>query len=237
MGAGIDVWVCPLERAGELRDEYAELLSEQERDKAARFRFEHLRDAYLLGRGVTRAILARYLDRPAAGLHFRLGHQGKPYLENGGRWQFNVSHSGSLLVLGVTDIGELGIDIERIWPLPDVRAIAQRFFSANEAAELEALPPDQLYEGFFACWTRKEAFLKATGEGLSRLLESFEVSFGPGRPARFLRIDNPHDDAAAWSLLSFTPAPGYAGAVAIRAEVEAVHLRSFDPRGVTQWRA
>jgi 4'-phosphopantetheinyl transferase len=229
MGAQIDVWVCPLERAAELSSEYAGLLSEDEREKADRFRFEHLRHAYMLGRGVTRAILARYLDRPAASLRFHCGRQGKPYLENAGRWHFNVSHSGSLLVCGVTDGGELGIDVERIWPLPDVRAIAQRFFSPSEAAELEALQPEQLFDGFFACWTRKEAFLKATGEGLSRLLESFEVSFGPGKPARFLRIENPYDDAAAWSLLSFSPAPGYAGAVAMRAAVEAVNLRSFDP--------
>jgi 4'-phosphopantetheinyl transferase len=125
---------------------------------------------------------------------------------------------------------EVGVDLERVRPLADAAAIAERFFAPRETAALLALPEAERERAFFACWTRKEAFIKATGEGLSRPLDEFEVAFRPGEPARVTRVGDDPGEAALWSLLGFEPAPGFLGALAARGPIGALEVvtQSFD---------
>jgi 4'-phosphopantetheinyl transferase len=227
--AGVEVWICGLERAAELAEGYRPLLSADELERAHRFKFDHLREAYILGRGVTRSILARRVEQDPGALRFQYSSYGKPSLAGAHGWHFNVSHSGSLLVCALTEAAPIGVDVELVQPKPDLAAIAKRFFSAAEAQRVLSAPPESVTDAFFEIWTRKEAFLKATGTGLSRDLHSFTVSSGSGEAPRLERIENPDDDPAQWSLRSFVPAESYVGALAMRAPIGEITLRKFDP--------
>lgn len=222
----MEVWTCGLERAAELAGRYLALLSADERERAARFKLDRLRDEYILGRGVTRSILARRMEADPGALRFEYSTHGKPWLR-GGEWHFNISHSGSLLVCALTAAAPIGVDVERLRPKPDAAAIAKRFFSAAEAQRVLSAAPESVPAVFFEIWTRKEAFLKATGTGFSRDLRGFTVSGGPGEPPRIEHIEG--DDPALWTLRAFVPAGSYVGALAVRAPIGEVTLREFDP--------
>jgi 4'-phosphopantetheinyl transferase len=126
--------------------------------------------------------------------------------------QFNVSHSGGLFVCAVSSDLTIGVDVEQIRPIEDMTAIASHYFSPAEQSHLASLAKADRTHAFYECWTRKEAVIKATGEGVSRLLDSFEVAFGPGAAPRLIRIDD--DPSPSWKMDSFEPCPGYVGAVA-----------------------
>lgn len=138
--------------------QFRELLTLDEQERAARFRFPHLQSSFSLARGALRILAGRYLNTDPAGIRFEYGPNGKPSLAGGARLKFNVSHSGALALFAFTLDCEIGVDVEEIRPMPDREQIAARFFSAQEAAEPGA---------FFRLWTRKEAYIKALGEGLS----------------------------------------------------------------------
>jgi len=229
MHPGVEVWICGLEAASALAGRYLPLLSADERERAGRFKLDPLRAAYVLGRGVTRAILARRMDADPRTIRFEYSIHGKPSLEGSQGWHFNVSHSGSLLVCALTAAAPLGVDVERVRPMPDASKVARRFFSADEAQRVLSAPPELVAALFFDIWTRKEAFLKATGTGLSRDLHGFTVSSGPGELPRFERIEAPDDDPALWTLRAFVPAESYVGALAVRAPIGKITLRRFDP--------
>ena len=229
MHHGVEVWICGLEGAADLAGRYLPFLSADEVERAGRFKFDHLREAYILGRGVTRSILARRMDADPRGICFEYSSYGKPSVVGVQEWHFNVSHSGSLLVCALTDAGPIGVDVERVRPMPDAAAIAERFFSATEAQRVLAAPAETIPALFFETWTRKEAFLKATGTGLSRGLHGFTVSTGPGVSPRLEQIEDPDDDPAQWSLRAFVPAESYVGAIAARAPIGEMTLRRFDP--------
>ena len=149
-------------------------------------------------------------------LTFVYGPQGKPALHGAGEGvQFNLSHSRELALLAVTTLPAVGIDIEWMRPLDDMMGIAARFFAAGERARLAEMPAAQRHHAFFDCWTRKEAYIKAIGEGLSRPLHQFEVAFGPHEPARLLSVADDPAEAQRWSLRGFNPAPGYAAALVV----------------------
>ena len=194
-------------------------LPADETARAARFRFDEHRRAYVLGRGALRALLANYLGIRPAEVAFVYGPHGKPglapQLKNQARGlRFNASNSGNLAAYAFTRDCEIGIDIERHRALTDLERIARRFFSAEETAELLALSGDQQTDAFFRCWTRKEAFIKAMGGGLTIPLASFQVTLRPGVGARLVSINASAEAAREWTLSSFDPGPGFAGAVA-----------------------
>jgi 4'-phosphopantetheinyl transferase len=197
----------------------AQALSYDEAIRAGRFRFERDRRRFVVARGVLRIILGRYTGFEPSQLRFRYGERGKPYLSASfGSYtlHFNVSHSHELALYAVTRDYEVGVDLEYIRPIPDAEQIAERFFSTRENVALRAIPVDLKYEAFFTCWTRKEAYIKARGEGLSLPLDQFDVSLAPGEPARLLHTrDNPQE-ARRWSLVDVAPDSQYAGAVAIQ---------------------
>ncbi len=214
----IHVWRASLDQPAAYVGQLRQTLSPDERSRAERFQFERDRRRFIVGRGVLRAILGYYLSLDPGRLQFRYGPRGKPCLSEelgGDTLQFNLAHSHELALYAFTAGREIGIDLEYIRPIPDIEQIAARFFSASENATWRILPANQKQEAFFNCWTRKEAYLKATGNGLAQPLDQFDVSLAPGEPVRLLRVRGASEEVSRWSLAALTPAPGYVAAVAI----------------------
>ena len=195
---------------------FQRVLSSDEAERAARFRFEHLRHFFTLSRGALRVLLGRYLGVPASRLQFTYGSNGKPSLAASVPVKFNVSHSGDLTLFAFTLGCEVGVDVEQVRRIPEMEEIATRFFSTEEAAELLALPAHERERAFFRCWTRKEAYIKAIGEGLSAPLDEFRVTLGPGEPARFIHFRQDTTAASSWTLHDLDLECPYAAALAYR---------------------
>jgi 4'-phosphopantetheinyl transferase len=213
----VHVWGADLDLPASRIQQLVQTLSPDEQLRAERFYFERDRKHFIAGRGLLRTILGRYLDLEPNQLQFSYGSRGKPALVNtgtGGTHCFNLSHSNGLALYAVTRNCNLGIDLEYIRPMPKVEQLAKRFFSPGEYAVISSLPPDQQQEAFFKGWTCKEAYLKATGEGLIGL-EQVEVSLTPGEPAALVSIQGDSKVASRWSVHELKPAPGYAAALAI----------------------
>ena len=212
----VHVWKVSLDRTPSELDSLRQTLTRDEQKRADRFRCEKHRDRFIVGRGVLRAILGRYLDRPPNQLRFQYTPYGKPTFPTETEiLNFNLSHSHDLALYAVTQGREIGVDVEFIRKNINLLGIAKRFFSEQEYAELQALPQSCQLQTFFDCWTRKEAFIKAKGEGFSLPLHRFDVSITPGKPAALLRTEWNPDEAAFWSLKSLNAAPGYAAALAV----------------------
>jgi 4'-phosphopantetheinyl transferase len=212
----VQVWTVRIDAANIANTDIAQcrrILTPQERDRARGFHFDHLQHAFILGRAALRVLLGSYLDLHPGAVQFTYGPRGKPKLETSGL-EFNASHSDGLAVFAFTFGCEIGVDVEQVRPLPDIAGIANRFFCREEAAELLALPLDERERAFFRCWTRKEAYIKATGEGLSAALDSFQVTLGPGVPARFVHFIHESTAVESWTLHDLGLTPAYAGALA-----------------------
>lgn len=213
----VHVWRADLDLPPSVLDRLRQVLAEDELERAARFVSDKHRRRSLAARGQLRRLLSGYVDVPAGALRFRYGPYGKPSLQGSGEglW-FNVSHSDAVTLFAVTRAGAVGVDVERMRPDISHLAIAERFFSPRERAVLRSLPAEAQVSSFFACWTRKEAYLKATGLGLSLPLDSFEVSLAPAdRPAltctAFIPPEGPH-----WCVHSLEVGRDYAGAVVVQ---------------------
>lgn len=193
-------------------ERYHGLLSADEHARAARFVKPQDADSFTAGRARLREILGAETGCDPARLVFDYGPQGKPSLGNGPA--FNLSHSGGMAALAIADKATLGIDIEKIRPVE--KDVAHRFFSNQENQDLDRVPPAQWLEGFYRCWTRKEAVIKAVGQGLSMPLDSFDVTLLADAPAKLCRIVN--GDARDWQLAHINPAQGFMGALAVRTD-------------------
>lgn len=206
----VHVWFARLERPVEaLRG----LLAADEQARAARFYFEKDRRHYVAARGILRQLIGRYLAVAPQQAAFAYAEKGKPYLADNPDFGFNVAHSHGAALLAFGRRRALGVDLELVRPLEDGERIARRFFSAWEVAQYTAVSPAKRPQAFFNCWTRKEAYIKAIGDGLSCPLDSFDVTLTPGEPARLLRVGGSETAAARWQLESLTPAAGFVGAV------------------------
>ncbi|WP_295814391.1 4'-phosphopantetheinyl transferase superfamily protein [uncultured Nitratireductor sp.] len=215
IGAGtIDVWQWSLDVPLEALPPLVSALNEAEFARASRFVHEQHRLRFIAGRGRLRAILGSYLGVAASRLSFSYNAFGKPRLAGRGEppLHFNLSHSGATAVLAVSDRYQLGIDIERVLPFRE--NLAEHFFSQAENEALKAVSAQDYLGAFFRCWTRKEAFVKAHGAGLSLPLESFDVTIDPNETPRLLRLDGVEDAPAQWQLLHLSLPRGYIGAVA-----------------------
>ena len=221
----IDLWVWSLDAGQAERERLARLLSDDEQARAARFHFDGDRNRHIVAHGRLREILAARTGAAPERLRFALSSHGKPTLSEpaGPPPHFNLSHAGGLAALALSDQAELGLDIEAIRPLEE--DIAGRFFSASEVAAFRALPEADRWPGFYRCWTRKEAVLKSLGDGLSRRLDSFDVTLHEHDPPRIERIDGEPDAPRTWALLHLAPAPGFVGAIALRTHGRPVVLR------------
>jgi 4'-phosphopantetheinyl transferase len=192
------------------------ILSPDELDRAQRFRFDKHRNRYIAGRGALRSLLAKYTSRDASALKFNYSQHGKPSLEAVGDLHFNLSHSGDLALIAMTRIGEIGVDIEPVRELRDASDLVKRFFSTRESELFHRLPEPDRPEAFFNLWTRKESWLKATGDGISGGLSQVEVSFLKDEVPQVLSIAGSQPQAREWKLESLEPASGWIGAVAVR---------------------
>ena len=215
---GIEVVVARLDIELEAVRALAALLSEAERQRASRLVFDRDRDRVVVARSRLRQLLGERLDIRPESVELAYGARGKPALASrfaGSGLRFNVSHAVDVAVYGLSSGREIGVDVEIVRPIREADAIAARFFSRHENAAYLALDSRDRTLGFFHCWTRKEAFIKALGDGLYHPLHSFDVSLRPGESARILSVASTPGDRCGWTLHSFVPEPGLVGAVAV----------------------
>jgi 4'-phosphopantetheinyl transferase len=207
---------------------HAELLTPDERERAARFLDEPIRRRYVAGRALLRRILGRYSRRAPETLRFQYGGHGKPALPEDLAWLcFNMSDSCGMLLYAVARERRLGVDVERFRAQVQSERLARRYFAPSEAAALAATPPERRHETFFTVWTRKEAYVKAIGTGLSFPLKDFEVTVpADAAPPRLLTIKGSGEEAARWTLLPVDPAAGYAASLVVEGPPPA--LRFWD---------
>jgi 4'-phosphopantetheinyl transferase len=211
----VHVWRISLECGDAALMQLRETLADDERQRAARFHFDKDRRHFIAGRGALRALLALYLDCPPEQVRFAYTSYGKPLLAGETTWRFNLAHSHGLALLAVTQGREIGVDLEHIRDNLEGEQLAQRFFSPREVAALRALPAELRREAFFHCWTRKEAYIKAVGKGLSLPLDRFDVTLRPGVPAALLATHDNPPEARRWSMRSLAPGEGYVGALVV----------------------
>ena len=229
----VDVWLGSLEQPPAIVESLRNLLSMDERARAARFHFEKDRRHFIVARGGLRKLLGGYLGIAPAIIRFDYADHGKPSLADEILPQltplrFNLAHSGGLAVYAFTGLGEIGVDLEQIKPEFTGNDIARRFFSAAEVASLDQLAPEARALAFFTCWTRKEAFIKANGLGLSLGLDQFDVTLSPDEPAALLGTRWDENEAARWSLRALEIGQGFVGAVAVEAHGWRLNCWEFD---------
>jgi 4'-phosphopantetheinyl transferase len=217
----VHIWNADLQIGVRCQDELASVLTADERARAEQFHFARDRRRFIARRGYLRLLTERYLGLAPGDVRFSYSAAGKPFLarnSGGNELSFNMSDSGELAVYAFT-LAEtspaIGIDVEQIEPAVAQERIAEHFFSQYEIATLRALPATEQTQGFFNCWTRKEAYLKAVGDGLRLPLDQFDVSLIPGVPAALLRAVG-DTNTSHWVLEELNVGCGYAAAVAIQ---------------------
>ena len=222
-----DVWLVDLAVTPVRLDACWTVLDRAERDRADRFLRPEDRARYVASHAALRLVLAGPLDWDPAEIRFAVGPGGKPELAGSARGAltFNLSHSGDRALVGIASSAAIGVDIERVRPLPDALRIARAHFAADERAALEALPAGAVERAFYELWTRKEAVVKALGTGLSLPLDRFSVTLPPA-PPRLVRAPA----GGGWSLAALDAGPAYAASVAVRASGTTVasHVRAAD---------
>jgi 4'-phosphopantetheinyl transferase len=220
----VDVWWGSVSTLATALARWEGVLSAEERARAARYHFEKDRRRSIVSRGVLRHLLSGYVGVAPAALRFAVSRYGKLSLEPSAVW-FNVSHSADSIIYAITTIGPVGIDIEQVRPLSDRELVAHRVFSPREWASYDTTPEPLRDQQFFHGWTRKEAFIKAIGEGLSHPLDAFDVALTSGAPAQLLAINGDRAAAAAWTLQDIAVEPPYVAALALRSLAVTVVLR------------
>ena len=214
----VHVW---LGRLGWPRDQILplfEILSTGERWKVERFRFQVDRERYIIRHAMVRIVLGHLLGIEPGAVRFQHNRFGKPYpshTQNRAGLRFNLSHSGHLILIGLAVGREIGVDVECVREKIDVDGIAARFFSIRERTDLASLPAEQRYAAFFSCWSRKEAFIKANGAGLTFGLDRFDVSVKPGEPATLLETRPDPIEASRWAIRNLDVGAGYKAALAV----------------------
>jgi 4'-phosphopantetheinyl transferase len=222
------LWVVALDLVPERLPDFQSILSPDEQERAHRFLNDMDARRYMAARASLRSLLGAYVGIEPSELRFTYDRFGKPGLggeAHAASVRFGVSHSEDLGLFGFVREHRMGVDLEHIRADIDVENLAKNHFSQNESQKLRSLSSDRQLEAFFCCWTRKEAYLKARGEGMSYGLDRFEVSLAPGEPVAILRADDDPDVSRRWTLEHLTPAPGYLGAAAV--ETDNVTFKCF----------
>jgi len=208
------------------------LLSADEQARAGRFIFERDANAFIVAHASLRRILGEYLSVAPQSLHFLNGEYGKPAIAGppGAALEFNLSHSGDLALIAVSGRGPVGVDVERLDRRIEHLDLAEQFFSPAERAALRSLraEADARTEGFFNAWTRKEAYLKATGHGITRGLHHFDVTLAPSEPAALLADRLDPAAVRRWRMAALSPGAGYAAAVVVASDVDDIAI--YDAR-------
>jgi 4'-phosphopantetheinyl transferase len=212
------VWVAPLTAGAAEFSRLFNTLSPSERERAGRFHFEKDRNTYVQSHGILRSLLGFYLETKPEMLSFSASIFGKPYLSRPFDHldlRFNLSHSNGMALFAFTRSHDVGVDIEHLHRLSDWEPVAEMMFSPCERAELAALSPEHRLIAFFNGWTRKEAVLKATGEGIASGMKQIQVSLTPALPCRLVGCQGGALHGTEWSLRHLDPAPDFVGAVAV----------------------
>lgn len=227
----IACWRVDLEQADDRVAALAEVLADDEQERANRFVFARDRRRFVVTRACLRVVLGAAEGRPPASIRFAYGERGKPSLAGDATLRplhFSVSHTQEVAVIALSRHAALGVDVEALRPLPDAADIACRYFTAAEADTIATAPAAERLLTFFLCWTRKEAVAKVQGDGLALALDRYRVSCRPGEPARVLEIDGSAANAAEWSVYHLSPAPGFVGAAAMHAPARPLTLARLD---------
>jgi len=227
----IDLWRINLLQPEWVIDRCRRVLCSTELERFARFHFRRHRDRYVVRHGAVRCILAAYLCVPPPEVRFQAGGYGKPEIvdaKNHSKLKFNLSHSGDVALVAVTAGLRIGIDVERVRSDASCVGIAERYFCEGEIAKLKEFPADQQTEAFFDCWTRKEAYVKARGEGLSMPLDSFEVTFGARAPALVTVAAAKPDEIEFWGMYALQGIPGYKAAMVVEGRVHQIKYWDWD---------
>lgn len=217
--ADIKLWSIDISPAKHRSEELRSLLSDDELKRAEKFRFDKHRDRWIASRAMLRSILSVMTQQPPELVAFEYDEHAKPYLprsSNHERIHFNLTHSSDLALLAVTSVGPVGIDVERIKPLSNIDAVVSRFFSPAERHAFFSVTSDvDQLKLFYTCWTRKEAYLKALGCGISKPTHTFDVTFMSSSEPEITAIDGDNNAARDWLLFDLKVTPGYVGALAI----------------------
>lgn len=230
----VHVWRTTLKQPASVVEDYWKLLSEDERNRANAFHFRRDRDRFVVARGVLRKLLSRYLQRQPGQIRFCYGPFGKPDLEDeGSELRFNLSHAGDVALYAITGERQIGIDIESLRDAFTDTDIAEHFFARGEVETLRHLPSEVRTRAFFNCWTRKEAYIKARGDGLSLSLNSFEVSLSPGEPTALLHNYEDEREVSRWSLQELDPGDGYVAAFAVEGRDFRQHCWQWSEQGMS----
>jgi 4'-phosphopantetheinyl transferase len=227
----VHVWLVPLDAKPDEVAHLLPLLSPDERERTTRFRLPEHGARFAVARAALRLLLAAHVGQAPADLRFEYGPRGKPTLTGAaaGDLEFNLSHSRGEALYGVSQGRTVGIDLESVRPGIDVEALSRRFLAPEERESLSRLTGAARLEGFFRCWTRKEALLKALGEGLAVPLSSFAVSCAPGEEARILRGPEGLGGADRWRLRDLDPGPEHAAAVCVEGADWSLRCRRWRP--------
>jgi 4'-phosphopantetheinyl transferase len=223
----VHVWRIGLTQPDQVIQRYRKLLAANEIERADRFYFVRDRNRFTVARGVLRQLLGTYLNLDPREVGFVYGPQGKPDLaepQSSSGIRFNLSHSGEIALLAISLNRDLGVDVEQIRADFATGEIATRFFSPEECLKLETIPPNQSADAFFNCWTRKEAYIKARGKGLSIPLDSFEVTLAPDEEAALLQVKTGDDNFSRWHFHALHPGSGYKAALAVEGRDYEVRL-------------
>ena len=224
----VHVWRARLDLETLVLDRHSPVLSAEERERAVRFKFSKDRNHFIAARATLRHLLAGYLGEPPEDIQLEILRYGKPTLTADAKipsLRFNLSHSHGFAMFAFSLGHELGIDLEKIRPEVAFEGIENNLFSPTEKDELAALPLEHRAEGFFLCWTRKEAYVKAHGQGLQISLEGFDVSLTPGEPPALNSTDKER-----WSLYSISPEAEFAGALVAEGQEHQLRLLELAKR-------
>ncbi len=214
----VDVWLTSTELGEERVQDYLKMLTSAELARAQKFKSEAKYREYVITRGLLRRMLCEVAGLDLSGVDFSYGEHGKPCLPGSASTKavaFNVSHSHGLALVALAAGGRLGVDLERIRPEAAWQELAERYFSRAECRALQAQAPDQRRRAFFTCWTRKEAFVKALGAGVSYGLKEFDVSVDPAEACARLTLRRADEHAGGWLLKNLQVPTGYTAALAI----------------------
>ncbi|QMU66418.1 MAG: 4'-phosphopantetheinyl transferase superfamily protein [Flavobacteriaceae bacterium] len=218
----IHVWKATLDVSENKHHVFWSYLSDDEKQRANTFYFKKDRDYFITARGILRELIGQYLNKKAIDIEFGYHTHGKPFMRNDAELEFNISHSKNMALYGFVKKDEIGVDIEFVDQKIEAMQIARHFFSSYEITALGDLPQQHKASGFFNCWTRKEAFIKALGTGLSFPLDQFAVSLAPEKKATLVHTMWDTDEAQKWNLFHVNPQSYFTGAVAIKGKVNEI---------------
>jgi 4'-phosphopantetheinyl transferase len=233
----LQVWRVELDRPPSARERLAEWLSPDERQRAERFVRDEDRQSFIVSHAALRTILAGYLGLSPGDVEMKARPDGKPELPPFPEkpfLRFNLTHSAGMAMVAVALEREVGVDVERVRPIEDIGSLVKRYFAPGEQSTWRGLPVGEQLAAFFRCWTRKEAYLKARGVGLSLGLDQFEVSLAPGEPPGLLWRGDARDCVERWSVFDVSPGGGFAAACVVEGAIDKVQTFDWSPAGISR---